>query len=240
MELKPKEKFKWLSFKGRISRKTYWRKLIKLYVLAILIPFLGVLFLTGFLFRLENSSDKKEYDIDNSTTDIESVESTNSVSSEVVFVEEISTPKEQINQDTSVEEVSSNDLSCSENNEYIDDSPWAGTTLAEEEGDSGFLLFVCLLFLNCLIFGPIFLIFLFPLIIRRLHDLGLPGYVSLIFFILPLFSILFSYPIVYPIVPKVFAILICILGCIKGNRAKNKYDLESETNPSEIQNNQQK
>lgn len=235
MELKPKEKFKWLSFKGRISRKTYWRKLIKLFVLAILIPYLVVMFLAVFFTLLENSSDKKEYDIDNSTTNIESVESTNSVSSEVVFVEEISTPKEQINQDTSVEEVSSNDLSCSENNEYIDDSPWAGTTLAEE-GDSGFLLFVCLLFLYCLMFGPIFLIFLFPLIIRRLHDLGLPGYVSLIFFILLLFSILFS----YPIVPKVFAILICILGCIKGNPAKNKYDLESETNPSEIQNNQQK
>jgi uncharacterized membrane protein YhaH (DUF805 family) len=77
---------------------------------------------------------------------------------------------------------------------------------------------------------------LFPLTIRRLHDLGLPGYVSLIFFILLLFSILFS----YPIVPQVFAILICILGCIKGNPAKNKYDLESETNPSVIQNNQQK
>lgn len=230
MELKPKEKFKWLSFKGRISRKTYWRKLIKLYVLAILIPFLGVLFLTGFLFRLENSSDKKEYDIDNSTTDIESVESTNSVSSEVVFVEEISTPKEQINQDTSVEEVSSNDLSCSENNEYIDDSPWAGTTLAEDcIIDSDFLLFVCLLFLFCLIFGPIFLIFLFPLIIRRLHDLGLSGCSSLVFLFL------FFIPI-----PYVFTILICILGCIKGNPAKNKYDLESETNPSEIQNNQQK
>ena len=237
MELKPKEKFKWLSFKGRISRKTYWRKLIKLYVLAIFIPFWGVLFLADYLIRLENSSDKKEYDIDNSTTNIESVESTNSVSSEVVFVEEISTPKEQINQDTSVEEVSSNDLSCSENNEYIDDSPWAGTTLAEE-GDSGFLLFVGLLFLYCLIFCPIFLIFLFPLIIRRLHDLGLPGYVSLIFFILPLFSIFFSYP--RGPTDKVFAILICILGCIKGNPAKNKYDLESETNPSEIQNNQQK
>jgi uncharacterized membrane protein YhaH (DUF805 family) len=235
MELKPKEKFKWLSFKGRISRKTYWRKLIKLYVLAILIPFLGVLFLTDFLFRLENSSDKKEYDIENSTTNIESVESTNSVSSEVVIVEEISTPKEQINQDTSVEEVSSNDLSCSENNEYIDDSPWAGTTLDEEE-DSDFLLFVGLLCLHYYIFGSIFLIFLFPLTIRRLHDLGLPGYVSLIFFILLLFSILFS----YPIVPQVFAILICILGCIKGNPAKNKYDLKSETNPSEIQNNQQK
>lgn len=233
MELKPKEKFKWLSFKGRISRKTYWRKLIKLYVLAIFIPFWGVLYLADFLICLENSSDKKEYDIDNSTTNIESVESTNSVSSEVVFVEEISTSKEQINQDTSVEEVSSNDLSCSENNEYIDDSPWAGTTLAEEEV-SGFLLFVGLLFLYYYILGFIFLIFLFPLIIRRLHDLGLPGYVSLIFFILPLFS--------YPRGPidKVFAILICILGCIKGNPAKNKYDLESETNPSEIQNNQQK
>jgi uncharacterized membrane protein YhaH (DUF805 family) len=240
VELKPKEKFKWLSFKGRISRKTYWRKLIKLYVLAIFIPFWVVMFLAVFLIRLENSSDKKEYDIDNSTTNIESVESTNSVSSKVVIVEEISTPKEQINQDTSVEEVSSNDLSCSENNEYFDDSPWAGTTLAEEEGDSGFLLFVCLLFLYCLIFGPIFLIFLFPLIIRRLHDLGLSGYVSLIFFISPLFSILTSFS--YPILPidKVFAILICILGCIKGNRGKNKYDLESETNPSEIQNNQQK
>lgn len=235
MELKPKEKFKWLSFKGRISRKTYWRKLIKLYVLAILIPYLVVMFLAGFLIRLEISSDKKEYDIDNSTTNIESVESTNSVSSEVVIVEEISTPKEQINQDTSVEEVSSNDLSCSENNEYIDDSPWAGTPLAEEV-DSDFLLFVGLLFLYYYIFGSIFLIFLFPLTIRRLHDLGLPGYVSLIFFILLLFSILFS----YPIVPQVFAILICILGCIKGNPAKNKYDLESETNPSEIQNNQQK
>lgn len=237
MELKPKEKFKWLSFKGRISRKTYWRKLIKLYVLAIFIPFWGVLFLADFLIWLENSSNKKEYDIDNSTTNIESVESTNSVSSEVVFVEEISTPKEQINQDTSVEEVSSNDLSCSENNEYIDDSPWAGTTLAEE-GDSGFLLFIGLLFLYYYIFGFIFLIFLFPLIIRRLHDLGLPGYVSLIFFILLLFSILFSYP--RGPTDKVFAILICILGCIKGNPAKNKYDLESETNPSEIQNNQQK
>lgn len=237
MELKPKEKFKWLSFKGRISRKTYWCKLIKLYVLAIFIPFWGVLFLADYLIRLENSSDKKEYDIDNSTTNIESVESTNSVSSEVVFVEEISTPKEQINQDTSVEEVSSNDLSCSENNEYIDDSPWAGTTLAEEEV-SGFLLFVGLLFLYYYILGSIFLIFLFPLIIRRLHDLGLPGYVSLIFFILPLFSILFSYP--RGPIDKVFAILICILGCIKGNPAKNKYDLESETNPSEIQNNQQK
>ena len=88
------------------------------------------------------------------------------------------------------------------------------------------------------IFGFIFLIFLFPLIIRRLHDLGLPGYVSLIFFILLLFSILFSYP--RGPIDKVFAILICILGCIKGNPAKNKYDLESETNPSEIQNNQQK
>lgn len=235
MELKPKEKFKWLSFKGRISRKTYWRKLIKLFVLAILIPYLVVMFLAGFLIRLEISSDKKEYDIDNSTTNIESVESTNSVSSEVVFVEEISTPKEQINQDTSVEEVSSNDLSCSENNEYIDDSPWAGTPLAEEV-DSDFLLFVGLLFLYYYIFGSIFLIFLFPLTIRRLHDLGLPGYVLLIFFILLLFSILFS----YPIVPQVFTILICILGCIKGNPAKNKYDLESETNPSEIQNNQQK
>ena len=152
-------------------------------------------------------------------------------------VEEISTPKEQINQDTSVEEVSSNDLSCSENNEYIDDSPWAGTTFEEEE-DSGFLLFVGLLCLHYYIFGSIFLIFLFPLTIRRLHDLGLPGYVSLIFFILLLFSILFSYP--RGLIDKVFAILICILGCIKGNRAKNKYDLESETNPSEIQNNQQK
>lgn len=229
MELNPKEKFKWLSFKGRISRKTYWRKLIKLYVLAIFIPFWGVLFLADFLIRLENSSDKKEYDINNSNTNIESVESTNSVSSEVVFVEEISTPKEPINQDTSVEEVSSNDLSCSENNEYIDDSPWAGTTLAEEEGDSGFLLFVCLLFFYCLIFGPIFLIFLFPLIIRRLHDLGLSGCSSLVFLFL------FFIPI-----PYVFTILICILGCIKGNPAKNKYDLESETNPSEIQNNQQK
>lgn len=238
MELKPKEKFKWLSFKGRISRKTYWRKLIKLFVLAILIPYLVVMFLAVFFTLLENSSDKKEYDIDNSTTNIESVESTNSVSSEVVIVEEISTPKEQINQDTSVEEVSSNDLSCSENNEYIDDSPWAGTTLAEEEGDSGLLLFVCLFFLYYYIFGSIFLFFLFPLTIRRLHDLGLPGYVSLIFFILLLFSILFSYPIVPT--DKVFAILICILGCIKGNPAKNKYDLESETNPSEIQNNQQK
>lgn len=237
MELKPKEKFKWLSFKGRISRETYWRKLIKLYVLVIFIPFWGVMFLADFLICLENSSDKKEYDIDNSITNIESVESTNSVSSEVVFVEEISTPKEQINQDTSVEEVSSNDLSCSENNEYIDDSPWAGTTLAEEEV-SGFLLFVGLLFLYYYILGSIFLIFLFPLIIRRLHDLGLPGYVSLIFFILLLFSILFSYP--RGPIDKVFAILICILGCIKGNPAKNKYDLESETNPSEIQNNQQK
>ncbi|MBQ2281390.1 MAG: DUF805 domain-containing protein [Kiritimatiellae bacterium] len=228
MELKPKEKFKWLSFKGRISRKTYWRKLIKLFVLAILIPYLVVMFLTVFFTLLENSSDKKEYDIDNSTTNIESVESTNSVSSEVVIVEEISTPKEQINQDTFVEEVSSNDLSCSENNEYIDDSPWAGTTLAEEV-DSGFLLFVCLLFLYCLIFGSIFLIFLFPLTIRRLHDLGLSGCSSLVFLFL------FFIPI-----PYVFTILICILGCIKGNPAKNKYDLESETNPSEIQNNQQK
>ena len=239
MELKPKEKFKWLSFKGRISRKTYWRKLIKLFVLAILIPYLVVMFLVVFLTLLENSSDRKEYDIDNSTTNIESVESTNSVSSEVVIVEEISTPKEQINQDTSVEEVSSNDLSCSENNEYIDDSPWAGTTLAEDcIIDSDFLLFVGLLFLYYYIFGSIFLIFLFPLTIRRLHDLGLPGYVSLIFFILLLFSILFPYSIVQT--DKVFAILICILGCIKGNPAKNKYDLESETNPSEIQNNQQK
>lgn len=231
MELKPKEKFKWLSFKGRISRKTYWRKLIKLYVLAILIPYLVVMFLAVFLTLLENSSDKKEYDIDNSTTNIESVESTNSVSSEVVIVEEISIPKEQINQDTSVEEVSSNDLSCSENNEYIDDSPWAGTTLAEDSiiRDSSFLLFVCLLFLFCLIFGPIFLIFLFPLIIRRLHDLGLSGCSSLVFLFL------FFIPI-----PFVFTILICVLGCIKGNPAKNKYDLESETNPSEIQNNQQK
>jgi uncharacterized membrane protein YhaH (DUF805 family) len=228
VELKPKEKFKWLSFKGRISRKTYWRKLIKLYVLAIFIPFWVVMFLAVFLIRLENSSDKKEYDIDNSTTNIESVESTNSVSSKVVIVEEISTPKEQINQDTSVEEVSSNDLSCSENNEYIDDSPWAGTTLDEEE-DSDFLLFVGLLCLHYYIFGSIFLIFLFPLIIRRLHDLGLPGYSSLVFLVL------FFIP-----KPGVFAILICILGCIKGNRAKNKYDLESETNPSEIQNNQQK
>jgi uncharacterized membrane protein YhaH (DUF805 family) len=200
VELKPKEKFKWLSFKGRISRKTYWRKLIKLYVLAIFIPFWVVMFLASFLIRLENSSDKKEYDIDNSTTNIESVESTNSVSSKVVIVEEISTPKEQINQDTSVEEVSSNDLSCSENNEYIDDSPWAGTTFAEER-DSDFLLFASLFSLfYWLIFGPIFLIFLFPLIIRRLHDLGLSGYVSLIFFISPLFSILtsFSYPILPP------------------------------------------